>query len=169
LLENSPAWFALHVKPRHEFLVQGDLTRNGLEVYLPTVDKLSQWKDRKKLVEFPLFPGYLFSRVLPVSDHFLELVKTRGVVRILSAFPGRPTPVPEREITALKALLASDQELDIHPELQSGKAVRIKKGVFENVTGIISKRGEQLFLHVNITMLGRCVTVRVFASDVELI
>jgi len=168
-MENAPAWFALHVKPRHEFLVQGDLARNGMEVYLPTVNKLSQWKDRKKLVEFPLFPGYLFSRVLPVSDHFLELVKTRGVVRILSAVPGRPTPVPECEITALKALLVSDQELDVHPELQAGRVVRITKGVFENVTGVISKRGEQFFLHVNITMLGRCVTVRIFAGDVELV
>lgn len=168
MLENSPAWFALHVKPRHEFLVQGDLARNGMEVYLPVVNKLSQWKDRKKLVDFPLFPGYLFSRVLPVSDHFLELVKTRGVVRILSAVPGRPTPVPEREISALKALLASEKELDIHPELQAGKVVRIKSGVFEDVTGVISKRGEQFFLHVNITMLGRCVTVKVFAGDVEL-
>jgi transcription antitermination factor NusG len=168
-MENSPAWFALHVKPRHEFLVQGDLARNGLEVYLPVVNKLSQWKDRKKLVDFPLFPGYLFSRVLPVSDHFLSLVKTRGVVRILSAVPGVPTPVPEREITALKLLLASETELDIHPELQAGKAVRIKSGVFENVTGVISKRGGQFFLHVNIAMLGRCVTVRIFAADVELV
>lgn len=166
--ENSPVWFALHVKPRHEFLVQGDLTRNGMEVYLPTVSKLSQWKDRKKLVDFPLFPGYLFSRVLPVSDQFLELVKTRGVVRILSAIPGRPTPIPEVEISALKALLASDQELDIHPELQAGKVVRIKSGVFENVTGVISKRGGQFLLHVNITMLGRCLTVKIFAGDVDL-
>jgi transcription antitermination factor NusG len=169
MTENSPAWFALHVKPRHEFLVQGELARNGSEVYLPVVTKLSQWKDRKKLVDFPLFPGYLFSRVLPESEHFLELVKTRGVVRILSTVPGRPTPVPEVEISALKALLASANELDIHPELQAGKVVRIKSGVFENVTGIISKRGEQLFLHVNITMLGRCVTVRIFAGDLELV
>jgi transcriptional antiterminator NusG len=167
--ENSPAWFALHVKPRHEFLVQSDLARNGLEVYLPAVNKLSQWKDRKKRIDFPLFPGYLFARVLPVSDHFLVLVKTRGVMKILSTVPGHPTPVPDAEISALMTLLTSDKELDIYPELQAGKVVRIKKGIFKSVEGVVSKKGEQFLLHVNISMLGRCVTVKMFADDVELV
>jgi transcription antitermination factor NusG len=169
MVESSPAWFALHVKARHEFLVQNDLLKNGMEAYLPTVNRLSQWKDRKKMVDFPLFPGYLFSRVLPEPDRFLELVKTRGVVRLLCAVPGRPTPVPESEIAALKALLASDKELDVHPELQPGKAVRITKGIFENVEGVVSRRGGQFLLHVNISLLGRCVTVRMCTADVELV
>jgi transcription antitermination factor NusG len=169
MLENSPAWFALYVKPRHEFLVLGDLTSTGREVYLPAVNRVSQWKDRKKRIDSPLFPGYLFARVVPDSEQFLGLVKTRGVVRILSAVPGQPTPVPDGEISALKTLLASDRELDIHPELQAGKAVRIKKGVFEGVEGVVSQKGEQFLLQVNISMLGRCVTVKISADDVELV
>ena len=35
MVDSPTAWFALYVKPRHEFLVQGDMTKNGLEVYLP--------------------------------------------------------------------------------------------------------------------------------------
>jgi transcription termination/antitermination protein NusG len=168
-VEHSPAWFALHVKSRHEFLVQKHLAKNGMEVYLPSVNKVSQWKDRKKCIDFPLFPGYLFARVLPVSDHLLGLVKTTGVMRILSTVPGHPTPVPDAEISALKTLLTSDKELDVHPELQPGKVVRIKKGVFESVEGVVSKKGDQFLLHVNIEMLGRCVTVKMLAEDVELI
>jgi transcription termination/antitermination protein NusG len=168
IVENAPAWFALYVKPRHEFLVRSDLENNGREVYLPAVNKVSQWKDRKKRIDFPLFPGYLFARVVPESECFLGLMKTRGVMKILSAVPGHPTPVPDGEIAALKTLLAGDKELDIHPELQAGKVVRIKKGVFESVEGVLSKKGDQFLLHVNITMLGRCVTVKLFADDVEL-
>jgi len=169
MVENSLSWFALHVKPRHEFLVQIDLTRNGTEVFLPAINKISHWKDRKKRIDFPLFPGYLFARVHPVSDYFLELVKTRGVMRILSTVPGYPSPVPDAEISDLKTLLTCNKELDIHPELQSGKVVRIKRGIFENVVGIISKKGEQFLLHVNISMLGRCVTVKLLGDDVELV
>ena len=167
-MEKLPAWFALHVKPRHEFLVQTEMARNGMEVYLPAVKKVSQWKDRKKRIDFPLFPGYLFARVLPISDHFLGLVKVRGVMKILSAVPGHPTPVPDAEIITLKTLMTSDKEMDVHPELQAGKPVRIKRGVFQNVEGVVSKKGEQYLLHVNISMLGRCVTVKIFADDVEL-
>lgn len=123
---------------------------------------------QKKRIDFPLFPGYLFARVFPTPDHFLQLVKARGVMRILFTVPGHPSPVPDAEISALKTLLTSDTVLDIHPELQAGKIVRIKKGIFESVEGIISKKGDQFFLHVNISMLGRCVTVKIFPDDVEL-
>ena len=169
MVDSPAAWFALYVNPRHEFLVQGDMTKNGLEVYLPAVNKLSQWKDRKKLVNFPLFPGYLFARVLPVADHFLELLKTRGVIKILSTVPGYPAPIPDTEISSLKTLLTSDIKLDIHPELHAGKIVRIKKGLFEGVEGVVSQKGGQFLLHVNISMLGRCVTVKMLADDVELV
>lgn len=168
MVENSLVWFALHVKSRHEFLVQSEMEKDGREVYLPVVNRVSQWKDRKKRVDFPLFPGYLFARVLPVSDYFLGLVKTRGVMRILSAVPGQPTPVPDSEISALKTLLAGGKELDVHPELQEGKVVRIRKGIFTGVEGVVSKKGEQYLLHVNISMLGRCVTVKMLPDDVEL-
>lgn len=169
MVDSSPLWFALYVKPRHEFLVQRDMAKSGLEVYLPAINKVSQWKDRKKRIDFPLFPGYLFARVLPVPDHFLVLLKTRGIMRILSAVPGHPTPIPDTEISALKTLLTSDKELDIHPELQVGKVVRIKKGIFAGVEGVISQKGGQFLLHVNISMLGRCITVKMFAEDVELV
>ena len=167
MVENSPAWFALYVKQRHEFLVQSDLTSSGREVYLPAVNKVSQWKDRKKRLDCPLFPGYLFSRVVPDSENFLGLMKTRGVLKILCTVPGHPTPVPDAEISALKTLLASGKELDIHPELRDGTLVRIKKGALAGVEGVVSKKGGQFLLHVNITMLGRCVMVRMFAAEVE--
>ncbi len=168
IIVGTPAWFALHVKPRHEFLVQRDMKKKGIEVYLPAVNKLSQWKDRKKRVDFPLFPGYLFARVIPAANCFLDLLKTQGVIRILSTTPGHPTPVPDAQITGLKILLASEKELDVHPELRPGKNVRIRKGLFKGVEGCISEKDGQFKLHVNVSMLGRCVTVKLVADDVEL-
>lgn len=167
--EVSPAWFALYVKPRHEFLVQSEMASNGKEAFLPSVAKLRQWKDRKKLIDVPLFPGYLFARVVPEPEQLLALVRTRGVLKVLSAVPGQPTPVPQEQISALKTLLTSDKELDIHPELQAGKVVRIIKGIFKGVEGVVSRKGDQFLLHVNIAILGRCVTVKMFANDVELV
>jgi len=169
MVDRASAWFALQVKPRFEFIVQNDLSRNGTEVFLPAVNRLSQWKDRKKRIEFPLFPGYLFSRVFPVADCFLELLKTRGVVRILAAVPGHPTPVPDKEIAALKVLLATGSELDLRPELQAGKVVRINKGIFQGVQGFITRRAPHFLLHVNISLMGRCVTVKIPPDDVELV
>lgn len=165
----SPVWFALYVRPRHEFVVLSDLSSNGTEAYLPVAKKLRNWKNRKKLVEFPLFPGYLFARVHPVSEQILALLKTKGVVRILSTVPGQPTQIADAEILALQALLASDKELNIHPELQEGRVVRIKRGIFHGVEGVVSKTGDSYFLHVNIAMLGRSVAVKLLSDDVEVV
>src|SRR5512147_949641 len=81
-------WYALWVKSRHEFVTERELDRKGIETFLPTVSKVRQWKDRKKLVDFPLFPGYLFVRVTPRADEFLNVVTTQGSVTLVALEPG---------------------------------------------------------------------------------
>lgn len=164
----SAAWFALYVKAHHEFVVQKHVGEKGFEVYLPTINRMRHWKDRIKRIDSPFFPGYLFTRLLPVHDQFLDLLKTQGVIRILSTVPGSPTPVPEAQIAALKILLANDRELDVHPELEPGKVVRITRGPLKGVEGCICRKNGQLFLHVNVTIMGRCVAVKMYQDEVEL-
>ncbi len=53
----EPKWYAVYVRSRHEFQVFKRLTMKGIEAFLPTVERLRKWKDRKKLIAFPLFPG----------------------------------------------------------------------------------------------------------------
>jgi len=51
-------WYAVHVRSRHEFKVVERLSMKDIETFLPAVERVSRWKDRKKTVAFPLFPGY---------------------------------------------------------------------------------------------------------------
>ncbi|TAL09546.1 MAG: antitermination protein NusG, partial [Nitrospirae bacterium] len=60
--DGTPRWYAVRTRSRHEKLVRDRLAALGLEHLLPTVHRLSQWKDRKKEVEVPLFSGYCFAR-----------------------------------------------------------------------------------------------------------
>jgi transcriptional antiterminator NusG len=121
-------WFALYVKARHEFFTGHELQRKGVETFLPTVKKLRQWKDRKKLIHFPLFPGYLFVYISPDPERFLDVLKTKGSVTLISAESGRPTPVPPEEINSLKLLIDSGIKLDIYPCLNEGTWVRVRRG-----------------------------------------
>ena len=70
-------WYAIHVKSRHEFKVLDRLTGTGVEAFLPIVERLSKWKDRKKLVAFPLFPGYMFVHI-PGSYYSKFEIKKAG-------------------------------------------------------------------------------------------
>ncbi len=160
-------WYAIYVKSRHEFTVSGELKRKGIETFLPSVMKLSQWKDRKKRVEFPLFPGYLFVSIAPEPEKFLTVIKTRGAVTFVSLEPGRPTPVAPEEISALKIMLAGSEQIDIYPRLKQGSRVRVKSGVFQGAEGVLEKKEGQYMLLVSIELLGRSVGVKVYAEDVE--
>jgi peptide/nickel transport system substrate-binding protein len=73
----SPEWFAIWTRSRHEKLVRDQLQQKQVEVFLPTINKWSRWKDRKKQIEWPLFPGYCFARFdasdrLPILNWYKE-------------------------------------------------------------------------------------------------
>src|SRR5262245_21836385 len=94
--EESPtepiSWFAVWTRSRHEASVLKQLQKKGLEAFLPTSTKWSRWKDRKKLIDFPLFPGYCFVRTKTRSMTVVR--KCTGVVSIVST-EGKPAPIPD--------------------------------------------------------------------------
>ncbi len=46
IIKPNPEWYAVHVKSRHEAKVNDRLTLKGIEAFLPTVERISKWKDR---------------------------------------------------------------------------------------------------------------------------
>jgi len=160
-------WFALHVKSRHEFTTDKDLRRKEIETYLPSVKKWRQWKDRKKLVEFPLFPGYLFVHISETAESFLNVYKTRGAVSLVSSAPGSPTSVSPEEISALMLLTGSGKEIDVYPFLKTGAWVRVKRGSLKGAEGILEEKAGNLIFLVRINLLGRTVGVKIYADDIE--
>jgi transcription antitermination factor NusG len=162
-------WYALYVKSRHEFVVSGELQKKGIETFLPSVAKLSQWKDRKKHVEVPLFPGYLFVHIAPDQEEFSRVIKTRGTVTFISLDPGHPTPLSNEEVSSLKILLESGEEVDIYPQLKEGTPVRVRRGVLKGAEGILAKKHNQTVFIISIELLGRSVGVKIHADDIEAI
>jgi transcription antitermination factor NusG len=160
-------WYAVYVKSRHEFVVSGELQRKGIETFLPSVAKLNQWKDRKKRVDVPLFPGYLFVSIAPDPEDFLRVLKTRGAVTFISLEPGAPTPVAPEEIRALKILLDVGEKIDVYPHLKQGARVRVKNGVFRGAEGVLARKEDHHVLLVSIKILGRSIGVKIYADDVE--
>ena len=53
-------WYVMYTTSRSEKKVADRLAERGWEVYLPIVEELRQWSDRKKKVQRPLFNAYVF-------------------------------------------------------------------------------------------------------------
>ncbi len=163
----NPQWYAVHVRSRHEFQVNDRLTLKGIESFLPTVERLRKWKDRKKLIAFPLFPGYVFVHTTRESNNLLMVLKVKGVVRILCTIPGEPDPIPEDQILSLKKLVENKEELDPYPYLNEGQKVRIKKGPLYGVEGILVEKIDKHILVLSVDVLRQGVALKISASDVE--
>src|SRR5437870_9407339 len=119
---NGARWYAIRTRARHEKRVRDRLESQGIEQLLPTVIKLSQWKDRKKKIEVPLFSCYCFAQF--AWPHRLTVQQTAGVVQIVGNGNG-PEPVSKEEIEAIKALMTSRLPYDIHPYLHEGMPVQV--------------------------------------------
>ncbi|MBL7031625.1 MAG: UpxY family transcription antiterminator [Nitrospira sp.] len=160
-------WYAIHVRSRHEFQIFDRLKLKGIEAFLPTVEKLRKWKDRKKLVTFPLFPGYLFVRITKDARNMLEVLKIKGVVNMICSLPGEPAPIPDEQVTALKTLVENGEELDPYPYLTEGQNVRIVKGPMAGIEGILVEKLDKHCLVLSVDVLQQGVALTINAADVE--
>ncbi len=160
-------WYGVCVRSRHEFSVTERLAKSGVDAFLPIVERLRKWKDRKKLVNFPLFPGYLFV-CLPITDiPRLTVLKTPGVVRFIGQTNGAPEPVPAEQILSLKQLVESKKDLDPYPYLKEGNRVKIKSGPLKGMEGILVERKGIHNLVLSVDILQQGVSVKVEASIIE--
>jgi len=160
-------WYAVHVKSRHEFVAASELVRKGIEIFVPSVKKQRQWKDRKKLIEFPLFPGYAFVRVPAYPGAFVEVLKTRGIAGFVTLEPGSPARVDSNEIDSLRLLVGSGMDIDVYPQLREGTRVRITKGPLTNAEGVLIRKIDEFVFIVNVDILGRSVAVKIAPHDVN--
>lgn len=154
-------WFALSVKPRHEKAVAQQLSTKGLEQYLPLYRAKRRWSDRFKLVELPLFPGYVFCRF--EYEERLRVLQTLSVTGVVG-FGGTPTPVPDLEIESVKAVLRSGLPVKPWPFLRVGQQVRVTAGSLTGVEGMLVREKGLYRVVVNVELLQRSVAVEIDRS-----
>ena len=163
-MSDEPAWYAVWTRSRHEQVVREQLEQKGLEAFLPTIKRWSRWKDRKKQVDWPLFPGYCFARFN--GQERLPVLKCAGVVNIVS-FDGDIAPIPEQEIDSIRRLVESDLQFDPCPLIREGMMVEVTHGPLKGVFGRLIRKGTHARLILSVDLIGQAVSVEVDASDVK--
>jgi transcriptional antiterminator NusG len=157
-------WYAIHTRSRHEKAVVAQLDQAGMHVFLPTITRWSRWKDRRKEVDWPLFPGYCFARFDPAA--VLPVLKCSGVVAIVT-IEGKPAPIAAREIEGIRRLVTSDLKYDPCPLIKEGAAVEVVSGPLRGVVGRLVRKGAHARLVLSVDLIGQAVSVEVDAADVR--
>jgi len=151
-------WFAIRVKPKHEKTATAALIAKGYESFLPLYLSRRKYGDRFKNFHLPLFSGYFFSRFDP-NDR-LPILKTDSILTILGN--GKElVPVPDEEISALQAAVASRLAVSPHPFLNVGDRVVLAEGPLRGAKGILVHLKGQDHLVVSVTLLQRSISVQI--------
>ena len=158
------SWFAVWTRSRHEQVVRAQLETKHIDAFLPTITRWSRWKDRKKKIDWPLFPGYCFARFDPHER--LPILKCTGVVSIIS-FEGEPAPIPDHQIDGIRRLIESDLAFDPVPMMREGMMVEVVHGPLKGVIGRLVRKNEKARLVLSVDLIGQGVSVEVDAADVR--
>lgn len=159
-----PAWFAVWTRSRFEARVMTQLQEKQIDAFFPTVTRWSRWKDRKKRIDWPLFPGYCFVNIR--REDALAVQKCTGVVQIISN-QGVLAAVPDREIEDLRTFVTSGMACDPCPLIPIGAMVEVVGGPLRGVTGRLTRKGAHARLVLAVTLLGLGVSIQVDAADVR--
>jgi|SRR5450755_916099 len=158
-------WYAVRVRPQHEVIASRSLKSRGLEEFLPMYASRRRWADRAKIINCPLFTGYVFCRF--VSAQKTLVLASAGCVQILKCGP-TPSPIPDEDIGALRRLVESGRASP-SPYVSEGQRVRICSGAFKDIEGYVQKVQNQHSLVVSLHLLQRSASVHIEADAVEVI
>ncbi len=128
-------WFVVRSKPRKEDCAVRHLTRRGIEVFFPRILEPVGFGNAWATV--PLFPGYLFVEIALHRD-FHQVIWTPGV-KAFVAFGEIPTAIQPAVVDFLREQGGAEGVIRPMQRFHVGDRVRIKRGPFAGLMGIIEK------------------------------
>jgi transcription termination/antitermination protein NusG len=158
VLEEKFPWYGIRTRSNHEKVAASVLGGKGYEAYLPLYRLRRRRADVIVETELPFFPGYVFCRFDATKR--LPILTTSGVISVLS-FGKEPSPIPDEEIEAVKAVLRSGLPAEPCGYLREGQRVRVMNGSLDGIEGILVKRKNQFRMIVSLTMLQRSISVEI--------
>jgi transcription antitermination factor NusG len=158
-------WYAVYTNAHHEKRVEQQMRQRGIDCFLPVYKAVRRWKDRRKILELPLFPGYVFVH-LPWRAR-LQVLQLQGVVEFVSC-GGYPVPLADAEIDSLRNGLHFACAKP-NPYLRVGRHVRIRSGPLTGIEGILARRKDKLRVVLSIHLIQRSIAVEVDEEAIELL
>lgn len=163
-LENlDKRWLCLQVKSGGEFRSALGLKERGYETFVPVFEQKRQWSDRVKIVQVPLFTGYVFLRFNAGNSY--SIVAAPGVLRFVGS--GKmPTPIEDSEIEALQITTQTGLLCGPCAFLEVGQEVGVRLGPLVFLKGKIVRFKNKQRLILSVNLIRRSVFVEVDGYEV---
>jgi transcriptional antiterminator NusG len=162
--DSQPFWYAAYTCANHEKKAAAEISRRGVESFLPVYQAVRRWSDRRIELQMPLFSGYVFVH-LALRER-LKVLQVPGVARLVG-FGGLPVALPDEQINALRAGLRGQLRAEPHPFLTVGRRVRIKFGPLAGFQGILLRKKGSFRFVLSLELIQRSVAADVDLADIE--
>jgi len=151
---------------RHEKRVAGQFEEKRVKTFLPLLQQVHRWSDRRSKVDVPMFSCYAFVRIAQTTEERLKVLRTPGVLGFVGS-ERQGTPIPEEQIESLRTAIREKIPCFPHAFVSAGRRVRIRGGSLDGVEGILVRQGADQSLIVSVELLQRSISMRVEGYDIE--
>lgn len=159
-------WYAVYTRPRAEKKLHAQLQDKNITSFLPLRRELKLWSDRKKWVEQPLLPSYLFVQV-EGADRF-DVLNTPGAVRYIS-FEGRPAAIPDNQIINLQQLISANPrtvEVD-YGFVKRGDRVEVVSGALRGIIGEVVQLNGKFRILLRFESIQCCIHAEISLTEIR--
>ena len=163
---NTSNWHVVRTSVRAEKKVNERLEKANFQTYLPLLNTVKIWSDRKKKVQEPLIASTLF--VYASLDELSSIYSIQGVVSILK-YLNKPAIVQEHEINNLRILLQQESSPELHPimHLIKGETVQVTSGPFQGLIATAVNTDNKFRVVVELESMGTGFVVNIPKSFVR--
>lgn len=166
-MSNSSQWFLAQLKPNGLERATENLSRQGIESFMPVRLVNVRHGRRSIMTKKPLFGGYLFLSVDPANPCWRAINSTYGISRLVSFGNNEPSPLPAVFIAGLRARCSDDGTLMAHDDLKVGEKVRAVSGPFADYIATIEAIPSQTRLAILFDFMGQKTRANISVDQVE--
>lgn len=159
-MQDENIWNVVYTSSRQEKKVAQKLLENNIENYLPLIKVLNQWSDRKKIVEKPLFNGYVFVKETKNTE---AILKTSGVVAFLK-YNKKNAVVRQHEIDTIKSLIQYGYDITTFNKSESieiGEKVIISDGPLKGQIGELYSKNDAKWFVIHFENFGNSLQIKI--------
>ncbi len=157
--KSKKKWYAVYTKSRQEEKVFDRFCGQNIEAFLPKVEVVRVYSDRRKKVSEVLFKSYVFVRI--TEKDYEQVFQTTGVVGFVR-FEGKPAAIPDIQIEAIKKFIRSDDlELVSKEDFALGQEVEIIKGPFRGQSGKLIQQNNKNVVVIEIEVVNSYIPIHI--------
>lgn len=158
----SIIWFVAHTRPRCEKKLEQYCAQENISTTLPLYRSVRKYRGKTVTFFKPLFPGYLFLKMLPTQRQ--KVYQSKYVANLLQVFDQE---LFTRQLDDILLALDTDLQILLAPQIGEGMRVLIKSGPLRGMEGWVEKRYGMTTVLLRLDFISQAAAVKLEADQLE--